>query len=158
MTSRVALIHCDDTPALSACAHRLLLLTLALAALCLLAACSAPLECPPNRTTAAEVSLGWELLFDGETLDGWELFGKPGETTGWEVVDGTIACTGGGSDLVTKKDYKDFELRLQWRISEGGNSGIFYRVATDADAAWRTGPEMQVLDNEHHPDECQQSA
>lgn len=164
MTSRVALNRCDDTPpsstparlapwcALGARARAALRSSLALAALLAFAACSAPPECPPNRTTVAEVSLGWELIFDGETLEGWELFGKPGDTSGWTVSDGAITRTGGGGDLVTVDDYEDFELRLQWRIEERGNSGIFYRVATDTDAVWRTGPEMQVLDNERHPD------
>lgn len=125
---------------------------LALLAPLLVLGCSSPPECPPNALTSAEEELGWTLLFDGESLDGWHLYGREGETTGWEVVDGTLARTGSGGDLVTEEQWTDFELRLQWRISEGGNSGIFFRVADGQDAVWRTGPEMQVLDNERHPD------
>ena len=130
------------------------ILHLALGALALsfATACSSAPECPANDLTSAEVELGWELLFDGETLEGWHLYGRPEETTGWEVDDGTLARTGSGGDLVTAGVYTDFELRLQWRISEGGNSGVFFRVADEQDAVWRTGPEMQVLDNARHPD------
>ncbi|GJM22899.1 MAG: glycosyl hydrolase [Planctomycetota bacterium] len=152
MTARVALLSCDDSPVLSKRARRGVGLVLALLLACAALACSSPPTCPPNKLTEAEAELGWQLLFDGETLAGWELFGKPGQHTGWQVVDGTLARTGSGGDLITDRAFADFELQLEWRISEGGNSGIFYRVATDTDAVWRTGPEMQVLDNTQHPD------
>jgi hypothetical protein len=126
--------------------------TAVLGALLALAACSAPLVCPPNTLTGAETELGWRLLFDGESLEGWHLYGLPGETTGWAVEDGAIARVGPGGDLVSARQYANFELRLQWRISPGGNSGIVYRVADGQDAVWRTGPEMQVLDNQRQPD------
>ena len=125
---------------------------LALLVAALLPACSGTPECPANTLTTAERDLGWELLFDGESLEGWHLYGREGETQGWEIVDGTLARTGGGGDLVTEGSWTDFELRLEWRISEGGNSGIFFRVGDGQDAVWRTGPEMQVLDNERHAD------
>lgn len=122
------------------------------AVLLVLTACSAPPTCPPNALTFAETELGWALIFDGETLNGWSLYGRPDETTGWAVEDGALARVGQGGDIVSARQYTDFELQLQWRISEGGNSGIFYRVGDGQDAVWRTGPEMQVLDNARHPD------
>ena len=69
--------------------------------------------------------------------------------------DGAIVLTAGGAgDLVTNKDYGDFELELEWKISEGGNSGIMFHCIEDSkyNAPYYTGPEMQVLDNERHPD------
>ena len=107
----------------------------------------------PNRLNAVEAQAGWELLFDGTSTKGWRGFRKEGMPAGWEVRDGTLALTGSGGDIVTQKVYADFILTLEWKISPAGNSGIFFRVAEDGqDAVWRTGPEMQVLDNTGHPD------
>ncbi|MBO0934233.1 3-keto-disaccharide hydrolase [Fibrella aquatilis] len=101
----------------------------------------------------------WQTLFDGKTLAGWHIFQKPGipTDTKWVVEDGAIHYVTGsksGGDLVTDKDYGNFELELEWKISEGGNSGIIYHVSEDPKykATYQTGPEMQVLDNERHPD------
>ena len=73
---------------------------------------------------------------------------------GWQVVDGAIKRTKKAGDLVTDKEYADFELKLEWKISPCGNSGIMYNVveSPDYDYVWQTGPEMQVLDNVCHPD------
>jgi hypothetical protein len=55
-------------------------------------------------------------------------------------------------DLVSRKCYRDFIVSLEWRLPRGGNSGILYRVSEDLPQAWQSGPEMQLLDDEHHPD------
>jgi hypothetical protein len=68
------------------------------------------------------------------------------------VVDGTLARTGSGGDIVTSDEFGDFELRLQWKISQGGNSGVIFRVANAGNQVWESGPEMQVLDNAGHVD------
>lgn len=104
-----------------------------------------------NRLTESQRAEGWELLFDGRTLDGWRSW-RGGEIEGWEVVDGALARTGPGGDLVSERIFRDFELELEWRIAQGGNSGIFFHVADGHDHVWETGPEMQVLDSETHPD------
>jgi hypothetical protein len=94
----------------------------------------------------------WQTLFDGETLDGWKSFKSPTPPEGWQVVNGAITRVGGGGDLVSVGQYGDFELRLEWNISEGGNSGIMFRVDPNANRTFESGPEMQVLDDVRHPD------
>lgn len=91
----------------------------------------------------------WTPLFDGKSLSGWTSAtgGKPGD--GWEVVDGTIHRKGQGGDLISEKEYGDFELEFEWMISAGGNSGLKYRVRKTA-AGW-IGAEYQVLDDAGHP-------
>ena len=100
----------------------------------------------------------WETLFDGKSFAGWHNYLKSGQpvTSEWAVDDGAIMYTGarGGADLVTDKEYGDFELEVEWKIAEGGNSGIIFHVHEDPQykATYQTGPEMQVLDDERHPD------
>jgi len=114
-----------------------------------------------NKLTEEEKTEGWVLLFDGKTTKGWRGYNK--ETfpqVGWEIVDGTLHCiasgrgeAGHGGDIITEKTYKNFILKLEWKIAPGGNSGIFYRaVEKPGRPIWQMAPEMQVLDNERHPD------
>ena len=113
-----------------------------------------------QKSTDAEV---WTYLFDGTTTQGWRNYNK--ETfpeQGWEIVDGTLHCIGsgkgeaggGGGDIIYGRKFSNFHLKLEWKISEGGNSGIFYlgQENPELDAIWKTAPEMQILDNERHPD------
>lgn len=99
----------------------------------------------------------WQTLFDGKTLAGWHTYLKAGQPVSdkWAVEDGTIHLTAGrAGDLVTDKEYGDFELEIEWKIAEGGNSGIIFHVQEDPKYrnTYETGPEMQVLDDERHPD------
>lgn len=108
-----------------------------------------------NSLSKAEKAAGWTLLFDGKSLDQWRGFHKDNVPTSWQIEDGAIALTGkGGGDIITKNQYENYELMLDWKISEGGNSGIIYNVSEDPQykATYHTGPEMQVLDDERHPD------
>lgn len=128
----------------------------------LLVASSAVAQEPAHNTlTEQEKEKGWELLFDGETTDGWRGYNDeafPDE--GWKVEDGTLTImgsgggvSGSGGDIVTTDTYDDFILKLEWKISKGGNSGIFYRAIEQEDVAiYWSAPEMQVLDNANHPD------
>lgn len=97
---------------------------------------------------------GWLALFDGESLDGWRGFRQEGPPGAWRVVDGALALTGEGEggDLITEESFDDYELALEWRVEEGGNSGIFYLVTEEANTIWEAAPEMQVLDDANHPD------
>lgn len=106
----------------------------------------------PNVLSEAEREAGFEPLFDGETFEGWHGYGRDDMPPGWIIEDGCIVRDGSGGDIVTAGEYEDFELRLQWRISPGGNSGIFFHVLDGRSGVWATGPEMQVLDNALHPD------
>ena len=107
-----------------------------------------------NSLTPEERAEGWELLFDGTSLDHWRGFKQQGVPTGWLIRGGAIHFLGEGpaGDIITKEQYQDFELRLEWQVSEGGNSGIFFHASEDFDHAWESGPEMQVLDDDGHPD------
>ncbi len=108
----------------------------------------------PNTLSAEERAGGFRLLFDGETTRGWKGFRRDEVPSGWSVIDGALAFTpgAGGGDISTVEEFGDFELRLDWRVAPGGNSGIMTRVSEDRGSPWETGPEMQVLDDAKHPD------
>jgi len=129
-------------------------------------------EAAPPVPLASGSGDGWRDLFDGHTLNGWRNYGGDADNVRkWTVQDGALtlvqdgpfpmwdliksATVGGpGGDLVYYREkFRDFELSLQWKIAPGGNSGIFYLVKDETEnVAWRTGIEMQVLDNEGHAD------
>ena len=103
----------------------------------------------------------WIVLFDGSSSEGWRGYKKDHFPEAWKIEDGAIRCIGSGrgeagnkdgGDIIYDKKFKNFTLSLEWKISEGGNSGIFYLGQEDLDYVWKTAPEMQVLDNDKHPD------
>jgi hypothetical protein len=108
-----------------------------------------------NALTRSEKEEGWQLLFDGKSMENFRGFRKDEVPSAWKVEDGAIAFAGGrGGDLITKDQYKNFDFSIDWKISEGGNSGIMYHVSEDTayHNTYNSGPEMQVLDDERHPD------
>jgi hypothetical protein len=123
-------------------------------ALTALALCVAPLfAADPNALSAQEQAAGWKSLFDGKTLTGWRGYKTEAIGAGWKAQDGAIVLTQGkAGDLVTIGEFGDFELVWEWKISEGGNSGVIYRVGLGESASYRTGPEYQVLDNQKAED------
>jgi len=117
----------------------------------------------PNTLSGKEKQQGFVLLFDGESSEGWRGYLKDHFPGKWEVEDGTLHCMASGrgeagaedgGDIIFDKPFGDFHLKMEWKISEGGNSGIFYlgQEDTSFNAIYRTAPEMQVLDNAKHPD------
>jgi hypothetical protein len=96
----------------------------------------------------------WQVLFDGSSTDAWRGYKQTSfPTEGWVVESRTLKATKGGhGDIVTKEKYRDFELELEWRVSPGANSGIFYHATEENDAIYESAPEMQVLDNDTHAD------
>lgn len=106
----------------------------------------------PNTLSDKEKSDGWKLLFDGKSTAGWRGFKKDKCPDGWKAVDGSLARVEGGGDIVSAEQFDSFELAFDWKISEGGNSGVFFHVSEDQDAVFSTGPEYQLLDNAKHPD------
>lgn len=104
----------------------------------------------------------WKSLFNGENLEGWTSYGQstPGEA--WKVEDGVIYFDANakkneglsGGDLVTTESFGDFHLKLEWKISKNGNSGIMFYVVDNGEyrAPYHTGPEYQLLDNDGHRD------
>jgi Domain of Unknown Function (DUF1080) len=115
-------------------------------------------EVSPNSLTDEEKTAGWELLFDGQTLNGWKRYGADSIGPLWRVKDGVIVCSGEGlgegtkdigGSLMTLRQFGNFELVVDWKITPGGNSGILYHVMEKAEYAtdYATGPEYQVLDD-----------
>ncbi|MEH6679727.1 MAG: DUF1080 domain-containing protein [Sediminicola sp.] len=101
----------------------------------------------------------WTVLFDGTSLDGWHGYLQDSVPEEWSVEDGAMVFhpsedKHGASNLVTDKEYTDFVLSLDWKISEAGNSGILWGVVEDEKyrQPYQTGPEIQILDDEKHPD------
>jgi hypothetical protein len=111
-------------------------------------------DAPVNTLTESEKSAGWQLLFDGASLNGWHNFKKEGVRPGWQVKDGTLVCVDphNAGDIVTSNQFGAFELQLDYNISEGGNSGIFFHVTDEGNAVWATGPEFQLEDNKKAAD------
>jgi hypothetical protein len=117
-----------------------------------------------NTLTAAEQAEGWKLLFDGQTTQGWRIYGRD-TLTGWAVENGELIALGEagleghGSDIITLGQYEDFELSLEWKISEAGNSGIFFNVveSPEYNAVYETGPEYQLIDDIGFPMELEPS-
>jgi hypothetical protein len=106
----------------------------------------------PNSLSAAERTAGWELLFDGRTTTGWRTYNLDSLRGGWSAQDGMLTRTGEGGDIITDRSFRDFELSLEWRLEAGGNSGVFYRAAEGEEWVYHSAPEMQVLDDDGHPD------
>lgn len=118
---------------------------------------------PLNTLTDAEKAQGWILLFDGASSEGWRGVNKTNFPASWIIEDNSLKCQGsgrgeagavdGGDILYAKQQFSNFNLKVDWKIAEGGNSGIFY-LGREVEGwpIYKTAPEMQVLDNERHPD------
>jgi hypothetical protein len=109
-----------------------------------------------------EIAQGFYLLFDGETSEGWRGYNREEfPASGWVIEDGVLMVQGKGTgeaggeggDIVYDKQFRDFHLKLEWKVSRGGNSGIFYLAQEiEGEPIWKSAPEMQILDNENHID------
>lgn len=105
-------------------------------------------DVPLNGLTEAEKRSGWQMLFDGRTTTGWRNYRADGISDGWKVADGILSrVSQGAGDIVSEKQYRYFELSLDYRISRGGNSGLMFHVTEDAPRPWHSGPEVQIQDN-----------
>ena len=104
-----------------------------------------------NAMSSADPS-GWRTLFDGTSTDAWRGFQQQGFPAGWRIENGALTRVGEGGDIITKDQFGDFELELEWMVPPRGNSGIMYRVTEADSSTYRTGPEYQVLDDAGHPD------
>ena len=114
--------------------------------------------------TKQEQKDDWKLLFDGKTTNGWHGYGKQTVPKIWKAENGTLRLdaasrknftTNEGGDIVTDDEFDNFHLKLEWKISRKGNSGIMFYVHEDTakyNRPYFTGPEMQVLDNDGHAD------
>jgi hypothetical protein len=117
-----------------------------------------------NKLTREQRDQGWKLLFDGKTTKGWHKYGGDPVGTAWKVKDGYLyldtsqkknGSVAGGGDIVTSEEYDNFHFQTEWKIAKDGNSGIIFYIHEDKKKfnwPWETGPEMQILDNNGHPD------
>lgn len=116
-----------------------------------------------NKLTEEETKDGWVLLFDGKSLDGWRDFkGDSLKTAPWKIEKGTLASLGTGSDstgyIVTKKEYENFIITFDWKVSKGANSGLLYHVVERPQykVPYVTGPEYQLIDDKGFPDKIEE--
>ena len=113
---------------------------------------------PENNTNQDE----WITLFDGTSFEGWRGYGRTDIPTAWTIEDGAIKINGSGQgeagakdggDIIFDKKFKNFELTFEWKVSKGGNSGIFYLAQeVEGEPIWKSSPEYQILDNVNHVD------
>src|SRR5882757_3776874 len=99
-------------------------------------------------------SSGWISLFDGKSLKGWHGYNKKGPVKNWEIEDGALVCLGAakdasGGDIVSEKKFANFELKWEWKVDKGSNSGVMYHVLEGPKwhSPYETGPEYQVIDD-----------
>lgn len=110
-----------------------------------------------NTLTKEEKAQGWELLFNGKTLNGWRDYNGETLTAPWFAEDGMIQAKGEGADehgyIVTDKIYENFEMAWEWKIADGGNSGVLYHVVErpQYSVPYVTGPEYQLIDDVGFP-------
>jgi hypothetical protein len=100
----------------------------------------------------------WISLFDGKSLKGWHGYNKKGPVKSWEIEDGALVCLGAakdasGGDIVTDKKFSDFELKWEWKVNKGSNSGVLYHVQEGPKwhGSYETGPEYQIIDDVGFP-------
>jgi hypothetical protein len=111
-----------------------------------------------NALSESEINEGWFLLFDGRSTNGWHTYGKSYNDGSWDIQDGTLHAAGGlnitdgSGDLITNEIVGDFDLKMEWKISPGGNSGVMFYVQENAGKPpFASGPEMQILDDIGNP-------
>ena len=130
---------------------------LLLAIICLNGSCKEE-EIKDNQLTTKEKKDGWQLLFDGNNFDQWHLYNVGKKTSSWSVKNGELFCNTDTisnniehGDLISDKEYQNFEFKFDWKISKAGNSGVFLNVLEldSLPRAWTTGPEYQLLDHQN---------
>lgn len=105
-----------------------------------------------NQLSKEEQKAGWQLLFNGHDMSHWRNFKSDTLSSKWIIDDGAMLLTQGGGDILTKKSYENFDLKLDWKISEVGNSGIFVLADELGKYIYSHAPEIQIIDNERHSD------
>ncbi len=113
-----------------------------------------------NKLSRSQKKEGWTLLFNGRNLNGWRTYqNKPSNS--WSVKDGTIYCKPVTSnndvraDLISQDTYENFDLTIDWKISDKGNSGILYMVTEDYKTSYLSGPEYQIIDDINYPEKLE---
>jgi len=107
-----------------------------------------------NAESATTIEENWISLFDGTSTAGWHTYLKDG-VEGWYVQDGMLITDGGNGDIVTDKEFENFELEFEYNIAPEGNSGMFFKIIEDEQykVTYVTAPEYQIIDDENYPQE-----
>jgi hypothetical protein len=105
-----------------------------------------------KKKAAAAPAAEWKPLFDGRTTAGWRAYKSQEVPAGWKVEEGVLMKDGKPGDILTKDQYGDFELEFDWKLSPGGNAGVFYRASEEYDHVYWSAPEYQLLDDAAHKD------
>ncbi|GAC1686521.1 MAG: DUF1080 domain-containing protein [Gemmatimonadaceae bacterium] len=105
-----------------------------------------------ESTSSSTGASGWRALFDGTSLAAWRGYRSAEVPAGWHVVNGVLRKEGSRGDLVSKDEFGDFELEVEWKLGKAGNSGIFYRATEEYEHIYWSGPEYQLLDDENAAD------
>lgn len=130
-------------------------------ALLVLGACSQSKKTGMTEVASASRENGFLSLFDGKTLDGWRGYQNKSSAS-WSVENGVVHCQGGENnygaitaDLITNETFKDFDFRVDYKISPKGNSGILYMVTEDYPYSHKSGPEYQLIDDVNFPEKLE---
>lgn len=115
-----------------------------------LAGCAASPSATRTTSSAAAMS-EWRSLID-PSISFWRGYRSQTVPAGWSVVNGVLTKTGESHDIVSREQFGDFELQWDWRLTKGGNAGVFYRGTEEYDYIFWSAPEYQLLDDENHPD------
>ena len=123
-----------------------------LACVALALACTARADNAPGKAANAAPSKAWHSLVEKSTAKNWRGWESPGLPKGWSIANGVISKDGEVDDLVTREEFADFELELEWKLGKAGNSGVFYRGTREYDHIYWSAPEYQLLDDDNAPD------
>ena len=117
-------------------------------------ACSADKKTSEENSSTTQTE-DWVFLLQGNSLDQWQMY-SGGEMEGWEVIDSELRASGAGwdanQDIITKNEYENFELSLEWKIESANSSGIFYHVQVGSGPIYESAPEYQVMDDASWPE------
>ena len=105
-----------------------------------------------NTAGAPAPDGGWRSLIEQSSAPAWRGYRMDSLPKGWTVADGVLSKQGSVEDIVTRDEFGDFELTLDWKLSPGGNAGVFYRGTENEEKIYWSGPEYQLLDDARHPD------
>lgn len=105
--------------------------------------------CTAHQSTAMT---DWRSLSDEKAADAWRGWKSATLPEGWQLSGDTLSKQGEVEDIVTREEFANFELELEWKVSKGGNAGIFYRGTREYSHIYWSAPEYQLLDDANHPD------
>ena len=123
-----------------------------LAVFTLTLACSVRADTAPAKQDEASGTKTWRSLLESSSAKGWRGWSSADLPKGWSVSKGVLSKEGEVDDLVTREEFTNFELKFEWKLGKGGNSGVFYRGTREYDHIYWSAPEYQLLDDENAPD------